>query len=88
MKTLDKNKTGQRHLKKKKISFSSNAADVRRERRKAAQMLLAVCVAILLFSVMLYLLAPLLTRERIISIGLDGGISITDRAEKYSKVLE
>jgi hypothetical protein len=88
MKTLTKHRRpGSGHVKKKKIAVAV-VRDLKQERRRAAQGLLAACVAIILFVIVLFLLAPLLTREKVITVDMDGRVAITDHAEKYSRVLE
>jgi hypothetical protein len=88
MRTLDNNVYYDKRMMKKKIIFASDARTGNPERLRAARALLAACVAIIVISILLFLAAPLLTHEKLITMTMDGRISITDHAEKYSRVLE
>lgn len=77
-----------RQIKKRRIAVVSAPQNLRQERRRAAQSLLAACVAVLFLAILLLLLIPIFTREKVITVDMSGRVSITDHADKYTRVLE
>lgn len=88
MQSRTKQHTGRRVRRKKKVSRAHKPRGQVMARRRTAGALMAGCVFLILLGLVLYLLVPFLTREKILTLDTNGRLWVQDQPQRFERAVE
>ena len=83
MEQLSEQKPRRRYLKKKRIQAARNPD----RRRGLSDALLAGILIVLTMLIVMFLVMPLVTREKVITVNMGGAVSVKDQPSRFERVV-